>query len=84
MKSITIHKIDDDLEEQLSKLATEEGVSLNHLIKRLLRERFGLDDHKVDHRSDFEEFCGQWSDEDAAEFEAATSDFSQIDSEVWK
>jgi predicted DNA-binding ribbon-helix-helix protein len=84
MKSITIHKIDDVLEERLSQLAQKEGLSLNQLIKKLLRERLELDDNKINHRSDFEEFCGTWSKEDFAEFEAATGEFSKIDEEIWK
>lgn len=43
MKSITIHRLDDDLEARLGELAAQRGLSLNQLIKNLLRERLGLD-----------------------------------------
>ena len=37
MKSITIHKIDDELSRMLSRKAHEAGTSLNRTVKSLLR-----------------------------------------------
>ena len=84
MKSITIHKIDDATEDVLVSRARSEGVSLNQLIKRLLRESLGLGGGKPDHRADFAGFCGKWSDEEADEFDKAVSVFDEIYEEVWR
>ncbi len=84
MKSITIHRLDDDLEARLGELAAQRGLSLNQLIKSLLRERLGLDKAQIDFREDFEEFCGQWSDAEAETFNQTVAAFNAIDDEVWQ
>lgn len=84
MKSITIHKIDTDLEKRLDEMASRTGLSLNQLIKNLLRERMGLDKLEIDNRADFEEFCGSWTKEDVDEFEEAVAGCSEIDEDMWK
>lgn len=84
MKSITIHKIDSDLEKRLTELASRKGLSLNQLVKNLLREKLGLDVSEIDNRADFEEFCGSWSEQEANEFAKAIAGCEQIDEEMWK
>ncbi len=37
-----------------------------------------------DHRADFAEFCGGWSEADAAEFDENTKDLRQIDPRDWQ
>lgn len=84
MKSITIHKIDDATEGVLVARALQEGVSLNQLIKRLLRESLGIGGQKPDHSEDFAGFCGKWSEQEAEEFDKEVSIFDEIDEEVWR
>ncbi len=84
MKSITLHKIDDETEKRLVEISKREGASLNHVIKKLLREVLGIEKHQIDHRSDFTPFCGQWTAEEKAEFDKSTAVFSEIDDEVWQ
>lgn len=84
MKSITIHKLDDATEARLVARAREEGVSLNQLVKRLLRESLGVNGAAPDHRGDFAGFCGRWSEQEAAEFDQAVASFDEIDEEVWR
>lgn len=84
MKSITIHKIDDETERALLEIAEREGISLNKLIKRLLRESLGLDDQLVDHRADFEEFFGVWTSEEADAFARRVSVFDEIEDQEWE
>lgn len=55
MKSITIHKLDDELEAVLVEKAQEEGLSQNQLIKQLLRKALGLNNTK-NRRADFKAF----------------------------
>lgn len=83
MKSITIHKIDDETEKALLKIAQRDGVSLNKLIKKLLRESLGLDEPVIDHRDDFSEFCGIWTKEEANDFEQKVSAFDTILEDDW-
>ena len=73
MKSITIHKIDDETEKRLTELAAKEGVSLNRLIKSVLRESLGIEGKSRNNESDFAEFCGIWSEEDFKEFKQNTA-----------
>jgi len=84
MKSITIHKLDDELEKVIVAKARERGVSQNQLIKELLRNALGLEDIKRDHRADFEEFLGIWTDEDVAAFEERTASFREVDEAEWQ
>ncbi len=83
MKSITIHKLDDDLGERLGQMAKRDGVSLNQLVKRLLRKSVGLDSPRPDHREEFSDLFGTWTEEEADAFNKRLKDFDQIDEEEW-
>lgn len=79
MKSITIHGIDDPLAELIKSKAQAEGLSVNKTVKKLLEESLGVKPrNKSIHRTDFEEFCGIWSDSEIAEFEGNTKDLRNI------
>ena len=84
MKSISVHKIDDETELALVERAREEGVSLNVCIKNILRDALGTGGKKLSHRRDFAEFCGSWSETQASEFDDAVSTFSEIDDDLWE
>ena len=84
MKSITIHKIDDETEKRLTELAAKEGISLNRLIKRVLRESLGVEKKSVNNKSDFTEFCGIWSEEDLQEFQQKVAPLEKINDEDWQ
>lgn len=84
MSSMTMHGIDPDLDRRLREKAAAEGTSLNQTLKKLLAASVGLDGTATDHRKDYEEFSGVWTEEDAKAFKAAASEFEQIDPEDWK
>ncbi len=85
MKSITIHGLDEPLAELIKSRARSEGLSINKTVKKLLEESLGVKPRgKGINRSDFEEFCGIWSDSELAEFEDATKDLRKVNSEDWK
>jgi len=85
MKSITIHGIDDPLAELLKSRAQAEGLSLNKTVKKILEESLGVKPrNKGMHRSDFEEFCGMWSQSELEEFEENTNDLRKIQNEDWQ
>ena len=79
MKSITIHNIDGQTEKLLHERAKKEGISLNKLIKKLLRQSLGLEEKIIDNKEDFKEFFGSWSEEDYQEFNNNVKVFSELD-----
>ncbi len=82
MKSITVHKLDAELYAQLQKEAKSEGLSLNKLVKKILRRSLGLDPIPRK-KIDFSDFVGSWSEEELASFEKLTMDFDQIELNEW-
>ena len=85
MKSITIHGLQDPLDTLIRKQAKKQGLSLNKTIKKLLAESLGLKPKKeVDHRMEFMDLFGVWTEEDLEEFSRAVQDFEEIDEEEWK
>ncbi len=84
MKSFTIHKLDAEAATRLEQRARQERTSINKTAKKLLREALGVGDPTLrDHRDDFVEFLGTWTEEDAAEFAEAVRVFDEIDMESW-
>lgn len=84
MKTITIHGIDDITMEQLKKKADETGLSINKTVKKLLQEVLGIKPEDISsRRTDFEEFCGIWSEKDVSDFNKATEPLNQIVPEEW-
>jgi hypothetical protein len=84
MKSITIHGLDDMLDKQIRQNAKNQGISLNKAIKKLLEKALGINQNKkIDHKEEFMDLFGTWSEEDLKEFNTATSDFRKIDPGIW-
>lgn len=84
MSSMTMHGIAPELDRRLREEAAEKGLSLNQTLQKLLAASVGLDKAQTDRSKDFVEFFGVWSEEEGAEFDAATADFDRIDPEDWK
>lgn len=84
MKSITIHGLEDDLDEKIRSKAGEEGLILNKTLKLLVREALGMGSRRKDRRQDFQDLFGTWSSEDLEAFGRATEGFSRIDTEDWR
>jgi len=85
MKAISLRGIDDDLEQALQAKARESCNSLNGTILDILRGALGLSKrkyHGVHH--DLDHLAGTWSDADLREFEEATTEFNQVDEEMWR
>ena len=84
MKSITIHDLDLDLYQRLTETAKRQGLSLNKTIKHLLENSLGKKDTpNTDHREDFREFFGIWSEMEANTFTQSIHDFEQIPPNHW-
>ena len=85
MKSITIHGLDGKLYERIKEKAKRQGLSLNKTIKNLLEKSLGIRQHDgTDHREDFIEFSGVWTETEAKEFAGAIEDFENIDHGDWQ
>jgi len=78
MSSITIHDIDDALDERLTLEARRQRKSRNALIKDLLARDMGL---PVDgnYSDDYREFVGLWSEDELQAFETAQRENRSID-----
>ena len=85
MKSITIHGLDDELDREIREKAKNQGTSLNKTIKKLLMKALGIKSPKEqDHRSEYMDLFGVWSDKDYREFLESTEDFNAVDPGDWK
>lgn len=84
MTTMTLRGIDDTLAKCLKELASNEGVSLNTLVLRIIREATGTEKRKrtVLHH-DLDSLAGTWSAEDEAEFNSAIQTLETVDSELW-
>jgi plasmid stability protein len=85
MKSITIHKLDNDLDALIRDRARREGISLDKTVKKLLEESLGIKPKDEDNRKEeeFLDIFGAWSEEEACEFDRTTRDFEKIDLKDW-
>lgn len=82
VRSITIHNLDPDVNRLLDQQAAEQGLSLNQLVKRLLRKALALPGQAPVPLPGFDDFSGLWTKEEAAEFSASVK--REIDPEDWK
>lgn len=85
MTTMTIRGIDDTLAQTLKNLAQSQGMSINALTLRLIREATGVDKKKrTTTHHDLDSLAGTWSNHDENEFRAATEQFDRIDAEMWQ
>lgn len=85
MTTMTLRGIDETLAQTLKELARNQGVSLNTLALRLIREATGVDKRKrtlVHH--DLDALAGTWSEDDELSFQGATRLLEAIDEDLWK
>lgn len=83
MASITIHEIDEILNERLTQEARRRKKSKNQLIKEILAREMGLP-VGISYADDYREFCGVWTAAETAEFSATATDGRRIDREDWQ
>lgn len=83
MHNIHVRNIDDDLMLNLKALTLKKSISMNKLIITLLHKAIGKTPRTVICH-DFDKFSGTWTQEEAAEFEKNTTDFSKIDETLWQ
>jgi hypothetical protein len=84
MGTISIHGVSPELEKELKQKAKSHHQSLSSFIKEILENSLGKNKHRDKNRKYFEKFSGTWSDKEYNEFNAAISDFENINPEDWK
>lgn len=84
MKSITVHGIDKETEKLVKERAKSAGSSVNKVVKELLAKALGLDKGKNDHRDEFLDLFGVWTEADEKQFREAVRDLEIIHPGDWK
>lgn len=82
MYSLTIHNMDAAVYSQLYAIAEQEDLSLNQVVKRLLRDALDALTLPKTRKTDFGEFAGKWSRQEEAAFNARVA--RTIDAEDWR
>jgi hypothetical protein len=81
MKHLTVRQVPPDLAEALEREKRRRGTSLNRTVLDLLRQLLGVGTEEP--RNGLEQLSGTWSEEELEAFDAATTQFDQIDQELW-
>lgn len=85
MTTLSIRGIEDQALAELKKRAALENVSVNTLVLQLIDQGLGRQAPKpaLRRHSDLDALAGTWSAAEAAQFDAATQAFAQIDTALW-
>ena len=84
MGAMTIRGLDEDEATRLKRDAATRGVSVNALLKQMVREALGLDRPPRGQRhTDLDALAGTWSEEDAEGFAQAMQPFEQVEPGLW-
>lgn len=86
MPNLSVRGVDPSTLASLKALAGKEGVSVNTLVLRLIDQGLGKGPGKPVKRrhDDLDALVGAWGAEEAAEFEASTAAFREIEPEFWR
>jgi hypothetical protein len=86
MTTISVRGLSPELLSKLRQQARSEGIGLNSLVLRLLRDRSGALPKPLAARRfvDVDALAGTWNAQQAQAFERATAPFSQVDRLLWK
>ena len=85
MTTMTLRGIDETLSHVLKNLAESQGVSLNSLVLRLVREATGVDKQRRTAKyHDLDSLAGTWNEEDENAFLVSTRAFERIDEDMWQ
>lgn len=83
-KSISIHGIDEETEKLINERAKSTGASVNKIVKELLSRALGTGKDKKDHREEFLDLFGVWTEADERQFEESVRDLERVRDEDWK
>ena len=85
MSTITIRGIGETTAKTLKERTKKEGISVNAVLLKTLKESLGLEKKKrmVVH-TDLDHLAGTWSEKDFSEFQKKIADFETVDKKIWK
>jgi hypothetical protein len=84
MKSITVHGIDKETEKLIKERAESAGTSVNKIVKELLAKALGIGKDKPDHRDEFLDLFGVWTEVDERQFLEAVKDLETVEPGDWR
>jgi plasmid stability protein len=85
MATMTLRGIDERIAAALKEKARKEGVSVNALMLKVLKESLGIEKKKRGVvYDDLDHLAGTWNKKDASEFERAIAVFEKVDEDMWK
>ena len=87
VNQLTIRGFDDQLADRIRRLAKRDSTSLNQAALKLLRKGAGVADPGQGPDtvgSSLDHLIGSWSDDEAAEVDAALEEFEVIDDAAWR
>lgn len=85
MASFTIRGVDEITAKKLKEHAKKEGLSINALLLKILRQSLGLEKKKrVRIYTDLDDLAGTWTDEEYEAFLKRIESFEEVDRDIWK
>lgn len=85
MASVTIRGLDDITAKKLKDLAKKEGLSINALVLKILRQALGLEKKKrAIIYTDLDDLAGTWTEEEYQTFLKNIEPFEMIDKKIWE
>jgi hypothetical protein len=78
--TLSLRNLPPEVEKAIEETSRREGVSLNKATIRLLESSL----KKPATNSDFEQFCGVWSAEEANQFDSALREMRKVDPLDWE
>ncbi len=78
--TISLRNLPPEVQKAIEDTSRRDGISLNKATIRLLEASL----LKPSRNTDFDEFCGSWSTEEADRFDAALHQMRQVDPADWE
>ena len=85
MATMTVRGIDTEVAKLLKDQANSEGISVNALLLKMVKESLGVEKKrrtKIYH--DLDHLAGTWSEKDLKEFQENIEYLEKVDKEIWK
>ncbi len=85
MKTITVYGLDDKLDELIRQKAKIQGMSLNKIIIKSLKQSLGIINthEQIDHKKEFLDLFSVWSKEEEKQFNKNISNLEKSNNEDW-
>ena len=84
MSVLTIRGLDPESTKTLKRKAKQEGLSLNGLVLKVIRQSLGTEKRRGQIYDDLDHLAGTWTEKEFREFEKNTAAFEVIDEKEWR